>query len=144
MVVFTRSMRGWHLGGSLDQQLTLTALQRALNRGHRPEIHYSDQGVQYAAKAYVGILTEVGAAISMAAVGQANQNPLAERVIRTIKEEEVYQTNYQDYQDAYQQFGQFIEAVYQHKRIHSSLGYLTPEEFEVQWLETHTLVEVVH
>ena len=144
MDVFTRSLPGWPLGRGLGRQLTLTALKRALDYGHRPEIHHSDQGVQYAANGYVNTLTEVGAAISMAAVGQANQNPIAERVIRTIKEEEVYLSDYQDYPDAYQQIGQFIEAVYQHKRIHSALGYLTPDEFEAQWLETHNQVEVVH
>ena len=144
MDVFTRSLPGWHLGPGLDQALTLSALKRALNCGHRPEIHHSDHGVQYVANAYVDTLTALSAAISMAAVGQANQTPFAELVIRTIKEEEVYVSDYQDYQDAYQQIGQFIEAVYQHKRTHSSLGYLTPNEFEAQWLETHTQVEVVH
>ncbi len=80
----------------------------------------------------------------MAEAEEANQNPYAERVIRTIKEEEVYLSDYQDYYDAYQQIGQFIEDVYQHKRIHSSLGYLTPAEFEAEWFEIHDEVTVVH
>jgi transposase InsO family protein len=72
--------------------------------------------------------------ISMADVGQAWQNGYAERLIRTIKEEEVDLSDYQTYTDAYKQIGRFLNDVYMHKRIHSSLGYLTPAEFESQWL----------
>ena len=70
----------------------------------------------------------------MADVGAAWQNGYAERLMRTIKKEEVYLSDYQNYHDAYQQIGRFLEEVYIHKRIHSSLGYLTPAEFEAQWL----------
>lgn len=132
MDIFTRSIRGWHLGQTLHQELTLTALQRALATGRRPEIHHSDQGVQYAASAYIDALK--GVAISMAEVGEAWQNGYAERLIRTIKEEEVDLSDYHDYQDAYRQLGRFLDEVYMRKRIHSSLGYLTPAEFESQWL----------
>ena len=55
-------------------------------------------------------------------------------MIRTIKEDEVYLSDYHDYHDAYRQIGRFLEEVYMHKRIHSSLGYLTPAEFEDRWL----------
>jgi transposase-like protein len=68
--------------------------------------------------------------ISMAEVGEAWQNGYAERLIRTIKEEEVQLTEYQDFAEAYAQIGQFLEEVSQRKRIHSALGYLTPAEFE--------------
>src|SRR5262245_37338616 len=88
MDVFTRSMRGWELGRSLEGGLTLRALRRALARGH-PEIHHSDQGVQYAATAYTELLAERGVAISMATVGEPEENGYAERLMRTIKEEEV-------------------------------------------------------
>lgn len=132
MDVFTRCIRGWHLGRSLDQSLTLIALQRALAH-HIPEIHHSDQGLQYAATAYTQMLQEVGVQISMAEVGEAWQNGYAERLIRTIKEEEVDLSDYEDYADALQQLGRFLDEVYAHKRIHSSLGYLTPAEFEDQW-----------
>ncbi len=70
----------------------------------------------------------------MAEVGEAYQNGYAERLMRTIKEEEVNLTEYRDYEDAYQQLGHFLDEVYMHKRIHSSLGYLTPAEFESQWV----------
>jgi transposase InsO family protein len=143
MDVFTRSIRGWpcgiyipqgwHLARNLDHDLTLTALKRALSDGHQPEIHHSDQGVQYAATAYVEILQACGVAISMAEVGETWQNGYAERLVRTIKEEEVDLSEYRDYQDAYRQIGRFLDDVYMHKRIHSFLGYLTPAEFESQW-----------
>lgn len=132
MDVFTRSIRGWHLGRGLDQELTLTALQKAL-ADHQPEIHHSDQGLQYAALAYTQLLEQHGAKISMAEVGEPTQNGYAERLMRTIKEEEVDLSDYDDYHDAYRQIGQFLEDVYMHKRVHSRLGYLTPVEFEQQY-----------
>jgi transposase InsO family protein len=132
MDVFTRVIRGWVLGRSLDQGLTLAALGRAVRRG-RPGIRHSDQGVQYAATAYVERLAAVGAAISMAAAGAPEENGYAERLMRTIKEEEVALTEYQDYPDARQQMGRFLDAVYNRKRIHSALGYLTPAEYEQRW-----------
>ena len=130
MDVFTRALRGWCLSRTLDQELTLTALRAAL-KTHVPEIHHSDQGVQYAADAYTELLKVHGVQISMAAVGKAEENGYAERVIRTIKEEEVYLSEYLGFADASQQIGHFIEDVYMTKRIHSSLGYLTPAEFEL-------------
>jgi transposase InsO family protein len=133
MDVFSRSIRGWNLGRSLEQELTLAALVRALERG-RPEIHHSDQGVQYAATAYVEALTAAGASISMAAAGEPRENGYAERLMRTIKEEEVDLTEYEDFADALRQLGRFLDEVYNRKRIHSSLGYLTPSEFEQQWI----------
>src|SRR5262245_33299166 len=132
MDVFTRLIRGWHLGRSLDGALSLAALERAL-AAHRPEIHHSDQGVQYAATDYVGRLHQVCAWVSMAAVGEPRENGYAERLMRTIKEEEVELSDYQDYDDALRQLGRFLDAVYNVKRIHSALGYLTPAEFEQQW-----------
>jgi len=89
MDVFTRGIRGWHLGRSLDHLLTLTALQRALAKHPAPEIHHSDPGVQYAATAYTQALQDVHVQISMADVGEAWQNGYAERLIRTIKEKKL-------------------------------------------------------
>lgn len=141
MDVYTRSIRGWHLGRGLDQDLTLEALKPAM-LDRLPEIHHSDQGVQYAATAYVDLLLEHGVAISMADKGEAWQNGYAERLMRTIKEEEVELSDYQNYQDAYDQIGRFLDDVYMHKRIHSSLGYLTPAEFESQWLAQRYVKEL--
>src|SRR5258708_18840286 len=132
MDVYTRSIRGWHLGRSLETGLTLSALERALVVAI-PEIHHSDQGVQYAATAYVERLQNLGVELSMAAIGEPRENGYAERLMRTIKEEEVDLSDYQDYADARRQITRFLDEVYLHKRIHSSLGYLTPIEFESQW-----------
>lgn len=143
MDVFTRGIRGWNLGRSLDQSLTLLALQRALAH-HPPEIHHSDQGVQYAATAYTQLLLEANVQISMAEVGAAWQNGYAERLMRTIKEEEVDLSDYEDYNDVLRQVGRFLDQVYMHKRIHSSLGYLTPAEFEDQWRCAQELTLDVH
>lgn len=130
MDVFTRALRGWCLSRTLDQELTLTALKASLIK-NKPDIHHSDQGVQYAAHAYIDLLKSHDIQISMAAVGKAEENGYAERVIRTIKEEEVDLSEYLDFADAARQIGHFIEDVYMTKRIHSSLGYLTPAEFEL-------------
>jgi len=134
--IFTRAIRGWCLSRLLDQELTLTALRRALQIG-QPEIHHSDQGGQYAAYDYIDLLKVHGAQISMAAIGKAEENGYAERLMRTIKEEEVDLSEYLDFMDAHNQIGHFIEDVYMTKRIHSSLGYLTPVEFETTWLSSH-------
>jgi len=142
MDVFTRAVRGWHLSRGLDQGLALTALQRALQLG-QPEIHHSDQGVQYAAEEYVRCLQAYDILVSMTARGAAWQNGYAERLMRTIKEEEVYLSEYRDYADAQRQLGQFLDDVYMHKRIHSALGYLTPVEFALQWQESEMTAEVI-
>jgi transposase InsO family protein len=132
MDVFTRSIRGWHLSRSLDQTLTLAALERALLVAV-PQVHHSDQGVQYAATAYVDRLKALHVNLSMAAVGEPRENGYAERLVRTIKEEEVDLSEYQDFADAQRQIARFLDDVYNRKRIHSALGYLTPSEFEDQW-----------
>ena len=83
MDIFTRDIRGWQLSRTLAQELTTTALRRALAQ-HTPRIHQSDQGIQYAAPQYVQLLEQAGVQISMAAVGEPTQNGFADRVMRTI------------------------------------------------------------
>jgi putative transposase len=139
MDVFTRAIRGWNLSKSLDQELTLVALRMGLY-DRIPEIHHSDQGIHYAAAAYIKLLKEQDIKISMATIGKAEENGYAERLMRTIKEEEVDLSDYQDFADAQNQIGRFVEDVYMTKRIHSSLGYLTPVEFEVAWRSSHSEV----
>jgi putative transposase len=118
MGVFTRGIRGWHLGRSLDHAWILTALQRGLANHPAPKIHHSGQGVQYPATVYTQALQDVNVQISMADVGEAWQNGYAERLIRMIKEEEVDLSGYIGYNDAYRQFGHFlVEEVEERERV---------------------------
>lgn len=132
---YSRKCVGWHLSSRwIDTRLTLSALQMALS-SRQPAaglIHHSDQGVQYASSEYVLRLEEAGAKISMAEVGNPYENAKAESFFRTLKMEEVYLNDYQDFEEAHQNIAQFIEEVYNQKRLHSSLGYLPPVEFEAR------------
>jgi len=91
--------------------------------------------VQSAASDYSNLLEGCHVRISMASQGNPEENGYAERLIRTIKEEEVDLSEYSDFANAYAQIGHFIEEVYQRKRIHSTLDYITPVEFEAAWQE---------
>jgi putative transposase len=130
---YSRLCVGWSLCRWIDTSLTLSALEMALvSRRPAPGlIHHSDQGVQYASSEYVARLEEVGAQSSMAAVGNPYENAKAESFFRTLKMEEVYLKDYQDFEEAHENIAEFIEEVYNHKRLHSSLGYLPPVEFEM-------------
>ena len=134
MDVFTRMIRAWHLSQHLTQSLTLKPLEAALGQGV-PEIHHSDQGVQYLSKAYVTTLQRHGVEISVAQRGRPWENGYAERLIRTLKEEEVHLNDYDNITEARKRIGHFIEQVYHQKRPHSALGYLTPAEFEQKNLD---------
>ena len=133
--IFTRSVRGWELSRQLSQELPKAALVRALRRA-TPAIHHSDQGVQYAADGYTELLRAADVQISMSAQGQPTENAYAERFMRTLKEEEVYLHEYQDFAAARTSIGRFLNDVYMHKRVHSALGYLPPAEFEALWRVT--------
>ena len=130
--LFTRDVRGWHLGRSLESGLAVEALKQAL-AGGRPEIHHSDQGRQYADARYRRLLH--GVRLSMSRKGEPTENGYVERLMRTIKEEEIRLSDYDDYADARRQIGRFLDEIYRRKRIHSALGYLTPAEFEQHWTE---------
>jgi transposase InsO family protein len=130
MDVFTRRGRGWDLGRDLDQGRSMAALKRAMRNGCRAEVRYSGQGVRYAATAYTELLAGRGVAISVAAVGKPSENGFAERLMRTIREEEIDLSEYRDFADAYSQLGRFPDDAHNRKRIHSALGYLTTAAYE--------------
>jgi putative transposase len=133
---FSRRCVGWHLSHQMTTQLTRKALQQAILQRHpRPGlIHHSDRGVQYASHEYVEQLQAIGAQISMSAVGNPYDNAKAESFFKTLKQEEVYLKEYESFTDAEQNLTQFIEQVYNQKRLHSSLGYVPPAEFEAAFL----------
>jgi putative transposase len=129
---YSRRCVGWKLSKRIDTELALGALDMALTtRTIQPDlIHHSDRGVQYASTAYVERLLSVQAQISMSAVGNPYDNAKAESFFKTLKREEVYLNQYQTFAEAEANIAQFIEDVYNTKRLHSSLGYVPPVEFE--------------
>jgi transposase InsO family protein len=129
---YSRRVVGWALGRTLEAELTLSALRMAF-RERRPEpglVHHSDRGVQYACGAYTGLLRQHQATISMSRRGNPYDNAIAEAFVKTLKYEEVYRSEYRDLRDAHVCIGEFIDSVYNRKRLHSALGYRPPAEFE--------------
>lgn len=136
--LFSRKCVGWYLSRDIDTYLTLTALNRAVAArqplGLSNLIHHSDLGVQYASTEYVKRLEELGIRISMSRKGNVYDNAFAESFNKTIKVEEVYMNDYETFEDAYKNIQRFIEDVYNKKRLHSSIGYVSPEKFEQEVL----------
>lgn len=132
---YSRRCIGWKLSRQINTRLTLDALELALaQRQPAPGlIHHSDRGVQYASLDYVARLDQVDARVSMSAKGNPYDNAQAESFFKTLKREEVYLKDYQTFAEAEADLGYFIEAVYNVKRLHSSLGYRPPVEFEAAY-----------
>jgi transposase InsO family protein len=130
--LYSRKVVGWAISLRIDTELCLTALDDAIKkRSPAPGlIHHSDRGVQYACDAYKARLGEHGIVPSMSAKGYCYDNAFAETFFKTLKAEEVYLTEYETIEDVLKAVPRFIESVYNEKRIHSSLGYFSPEEFE--------------
>jgi putative transposase len=142
---WSRRVVGWELSVRIDTDLTLSALTRAIaTRQPAPGlIHHSDHGVQYASTRYVDRLAQIGAAISMAAIGNVYENALAESFFATLKREEVYLHEYRTLAEAEANLEHFIDAVYNHKRLHSSLGYRPPSEFEARFFNERETDDVL-
>jgi len=129
---FSRRVIGWALGRTLEAKLAVAALQMAL-AGRKPQpglVHHSDRGVQYVSDEYTGLLKQHQAQISMSRKGNPYDNAACESFMKTLKYEEVYRNEYRDFQEAHASIGEFLESVYNQKRLHSALGYLPPAEFE--------------
>lgn len=130
--LYSRKVVGWAISTRIDTELCLRALDDAIEK-RRPGpglIHHSDRGVQYACTAYKARLAEFGIVPSMSAKGYCYDNAFAETFFKTLKAEEVYLTEYETLEDVLNAVPRFIDDVYNEKRIHSSLGYFSPEEFE--------------
>ena len=132
---FSRRCVGWYLSRDMTTQLTLMALRRAINERHPPAglIHHSDRGMQYASYEYIEQLKQIDAQISMSSVSNPYDNAKAESFFKTLKQEEVYLKDYRSFEDAEANLDVFLEQVYNIKRLHSSLGYLPPAEFEATY-----------
>jgi len=133
MDAYSRRVIGWELARRLDSGLVIAALQMALReRQWQPGtlIHHSDRGVQYACCEYTSMLEDREILISMSRRGNPYDNARIERLMRTLKEEEVQGRDYRDLEDARERIGDFLEQLYNRQRLHSALQYLTPEEFE--------------
>jgi transposase InsO family protein len=132
---WSRRCVGWHLGQQLTADLTQAALTQALALRCPPPglIHHSDRGVQYACRDYLRMLEQAQARPSMSRTGNPYDNAKAESFFKTLKREEVWLKEYLSFADAQANLAHFIEQVYNHKRLHSSLGYLPPVEFEAQY-----------
>ena len=131
----SRKVVGYALGRTLCAELTVQALLDALsNRNISGELtHHSDQGVQYCCQEYVNILQGNNINISMSERANPYDNAKMESFFRTLKVEEVYMFEYDSFEEAVQGITHFIEEVYNSKRLHSSLGYMPPEEFEYKF-----------
>lgn len=147
--LFSRRVVGWAISAKIDVELCLEALNIAIEK-RKPSpglIHHSDRGVQYACDAYKSRLAECEIVPSMSAKGYCYDNAFAESFFKTLKAEEVYLTEYETIEDVLKSIPRFIETVYNEKRIHSSLGYFSPEEFETlaerKQLQKHGLQPVM-
>jgi transposase InsO family protein len=131
---YSRRVVGWELGEDLRAELALSALNRAIADRHLEPglVHHSDRGVQYCSQAYVEKLQAHDIVISMSRTGNPYDNAKAESFMKTLKSEEVYLQQYRDQDEARASIQHFIEEVYNQKRLHSSLGYLSPDAFEQQ------------
>jgi len=131
---FSRRAIGWALDRHMEDELTLMALRIAIaQRGVPPGlIHHSDRGSQYASNDYTDLLKASGIEISMSRKGNPWDNAACESFMKTLKYEEVLRNEYRDLAEARASIHEFLEKVYNRKRLHSALGYLPPVEFEAQ------------
>lgn len=130
--LFSRKVVGWAISKHIDEELTLNALRMAIRRRKPPRgvIHHSDRGVQYVSKRYVKLLKRLGFHVSNSSTGNPYDNAFAESFMKTLKRQEVYLANYETFLDVAENLPRFIEDIYNEKRVHSSLDYLTPHELE--------------
>lgn len=128
---FSRKIIGYGLGRTLSADLAIAALLDAISKRNTDNlIHHSDQGIQYCSYDYVKILKDNGITVSMSRKANPYDNAKIESFFRTLKVEEIYMFEYETYREVLERIPYFVEEVYNRKRLHSSLGYMPPEEFE--------------
>jgi putative transposase len=140
MDAFSRKIVGWNLAPKITTELALTALTKAIDsRTPAPGlIHHSDRGVQYASAAYVDTLLQHGIILSMSRPGNPYDNAKCERFMKTLKQEEIRCFEYQDIEDLRSNLNLFFDRYYNPTRLHSALGYRSPDEFEKWAAQTAT------
>ena len=130
--LFSRRVIGWAISKHIDAELAVSALNQAIQTREPLAgcVHHSDRGVQYLCNTYVALLNEHKFAISNSAKGNPYHNAFVESFMKTLKQGEVYLANYETYLDVLENLPTFIEEVYNEKRVHSGIDYLTPSELE--------------
>jgi putative transposase len=129
---FSRKVVGWALAERIDTQLTVAAMRSAIDlRQPAPGlVHHSDRGLQYASAEYAGLLKEHGIVPSMSRPANPYDNAQCESFMKTLKQEEIHTRRYRDLTDLEAHIDHFIERYYNPRRLHSALGYRSPEDFE--------------
>jgi putative transposase len=129
---YSRKVIGWELDRTLAARLTVSALEQAIERRqpNRGVVHHSDQGVQYACSDYVELLQAHGMVPSMSRPANPYDNAACESFMKTLKQEEIYCNRYSDFSELSAHLEEFLDTYYNRQRLHSALGYRTPEEFE--------------
>ena len=129
---FSRRVVGWALNRSLRSTVAVDALQQAIEERKPPPglVHHSDRGVQYASEDYIKLLRKHGATCSMSRAGNPYDNARCESFLKTLKQEEIYCHEYRDLEDLRVHSSAFIDEYYNRQRLHSALGYVSPEAFE--------------
>ena len=130
--MFSRKVIGWSISKNIDTELVLNALKMAIARRNPLQgvVHHSDRGVQYVSDSYIKELKAHGFFISNSSKGNPYDNAFVESFMKTLKQNEVYMANYDTHLEVLYNLPRFIEEVYNEKRLHSSIDYLTPNELE--------------
>lgn len=129
---YSRKAIGWALDRSLSAKVAVSALQRAIEQRRPPPgvVHHSDQGTQYASAEYIAVLQASQMTPSMSRPANPYDNAACESFMKTLKQEEIYCSRYEDFNDLAGHLEEFLDHYYNRQRLHSALGYRTPEEFE--------------